>query len=31
MSGHITCCIDGIIYDTFDPSMNFVWEAFYVR
>lgn len=31
MSGHITCCVDGVIYDTFDPSMSFVWEAFYVR
>lgn len=25
MSGHITCVIDGTIYDTFDPSDRFIW------
>lgn len=25
MSGHITCVIDGIIYDTFDCSDRYVW------
>lgn len=30
MSGHITCAIDGIIYDTFDPSDRFVWGAYEV-
>ena len=28
MSGHITCAIDGLIYDTFDPSDRFVWGAY---
>ena len=31
MRGHITCCIDGIIYDTFDPSDRFIWEAYKVK
>lgn len=31
MSGHITCCIDGCIYDTFDPSDRYVWGAYKVR
>lgn len=30
MSGHITCAIDGVIYDTFDPSDRFVWGAYKV-
>lgn len=30
MSGHITCAIDGIIYDTFDPSDRFVWGVYKV-
>lgn len=25
MSGHITCIIDGVIYDTFDPSDRYIW------
>lgn len=25
MSGHITCVIDGICYDTFDPSNRYIW------
>lgn len=31
MRGHITCCKDGVIYDTFDPSSYYVWEAFKVK
>ena len=30
MSGHITCCVDGCIYDTFDPSNRYVWDAYMV-
>lgn len=25
MSGHITCVIDGVCYDTFDPSDRYIW------
>jgi hypothetical protein len=28
MSGHITCAIDGVIYDTFNPSDRFVWGVY---
>ena len=31
MRGHITCCIDGIIYDTFDPSSYYVWNIYKVQ
>lgn len=31
MHGHITCCIDGCIYDTFDPSDRYIWEAYKVE
>ena len=31
MRGHITCCIDGCIYDTFDPSERYVWGIFKVK
>ena len=31
MSGHITCVINGLIWDTFDPSDRFVWEAYKVK
>jgi hypothetical protein len=31
MSGHITCCIDGCIYDTFNPKDRIVWEAYRVK
>ena len=31
MAGHITCAIDGCIYDTFDPSMRYVWDAYKVK
>lgn len=30
MAGHITCCINGCIYDTFDPSDRLVWGAYKV-
>lgn len=31
MNGHITCAIDGHIYDTFDPSDRLVWGAYRVK
>lgn len=31
MLGHITCCIDGIIYDTFNPGDHLVWDAYKVE
>lgn len=31
MSGHITCVIDGCIYDTFDPSDRYIWDAYLVK
>lgn len=31
MAGHITCGIDGCIYDTFDPRQRIVWAAYKVR
>lgn len=31
MSGHITCAINGTIYDTFDPSDRYVWDAYIVK
>ena len=31
MNGHITCAIDGIIYDTFDPSSRIIWDAYKVE
>ena len=31
MSGHITCAIDGICYDTFDPSNRYVWCIYKVK
>lgn len=30
MNGHITCAIDGVIYDTFDPSSRFIWGIYKV-
>ena len=30
MSGHITCCVDGCIYDTFNPGERYVWNAYKV-
>ena len=31
MNGHITCAIDGLIYDTFDPSDRFIWGVYKVE
>ena len=31
MRGHITCVIDGVIYDTFDCSDNFIWCIYKVK
>ena len=31
MSGHITCCIDGCIYDTFNPEDRFIWDVYKVK
>lgn len=30
MGGHITCVIDGTIYDTFNPSDRYIWCAYFV-
>ena len=30
MNGHITCCIDGTIYDTFDCRNREMWCSWYV-
>lgn len=31
MRGHITCVIDGIIYDTFDCSDYYIWNIYRVK
>lgn len=31
MKGHITCAIDGCIYDTFDPGNRIIWDAYRVK
>lgn len=31
MAGHITCVIDGVCYDTFDPTDRFIWCAYQVK
>lgn len=31
MNGHITCCIDGVIYDTFDCRDRIMWCAWEVN
>lgn len=31
MRGHITCIIDGTIYDTFNPSDHYLWCAYQVE
>lgn len=31
MANHITCSINGTVYDTFDPSSRFIWEAYRVK
>ena len=30
MNGHITCCLDGVIYDTFDCRDRRMWCAWFV-
>ena len=30
MNGHITCCINGCIYDTFNPSDRIIWDVYKV-
>mgnify|MGYP001771136746 FL=1 len=31
MNGHITCCINGVVYDTFDPRDRLVWGIYKVK
>ena len=31
MNGHITCSIDGCIYDTFYPKDRFIWDAYQIK
>ena len=31
MNNHITCVIDGVIYDTFDPSNRYLWCCYKVK
>lgn len=31
MSGHITCVIDGVVYDTFDPTNKPIWDIYIVN
>ena len=31
MSGHITCVVDGVCYDTFDPSERYIWCIYKVK
>lgn len=31
MAGHITCVVDGVCYDTFDPSDRIVWSIYKVE
>lgn len=31
MSGHITCMVDGQIYDTWDPSDKYVWRIWKIN
>lgn len=31
MAGHLTCCIDGIIYDTWDCSQKCVYNAWKIK
>lgn len=31
MNGHITCIIDGVIYDIFNPSSRYMWCAYQVK
>lgn len=31
MAGHITCVVDGVCYDTFDPSERYIWCVYKVK
>jgi hypothetical protein len=31
MAGHITAVVDGICYDTFNPSDRFIWCIYKVK
>ena len=31
MNGHITCCKDGCVYDTFNPLDRIVWDAYKIK
>lgn len=31
MANHITCAIDGVCYDTFDPSDRLIWCVYFVK
>lgn len=30
-ANHITCAIDGVCYDTFDPSDRLIWCVYFVK
>jgi hypothetical protein len=30
MNGHITCCVDGCVYDTFNPEDRIIWGVYEV-
>lgn len=31
MNGHITCCKEGCVYDTFNPLNRKVWDAYKIK
>jgi hypothetical protein len=31
MNGHITCCKEGCVYDTFNPLDRKVWDAYKIK
>lgn len=31
MNGHITCCVDGCVYDTFNPLDRLLWDAYEIK
>ena len=31
MNGHITCCKDGYVYDTFNPLDRIVWDVYKIK
>ena len=31
MRGHITCCVNGCIYDTFNPKDRYIWGVYEVQ